>query len=271
MLRIKKLLLVWLFLLCCFGEQTAWGQTSSSPYHVNWVRDGIITAGAIGASVAGSLLITNKERLTEADLVGLSRNEVNRFDRFAAGNYSANAEHTSDYFFYGSFATPFLLLLNENVRQDAPQVFMLYGQAMSIAGGMYSLTAGLIDRKRPSVYATDAPLDARLHKYGENSFYAGHTSATATATFFVAKVFHDLNPDSPARPFIWAAAAAVPATVGYLRLRAGKHFLSDNILGYAIGASVGILVPELHKRDTGIALLPVSTPEYDGVGLVYSF
>jgi membrane-associated phospholipid phosphatase len=266
----KKLLLLWLFLYG-LGGNGAWSQSSNSPYHIDWLRDGAITAGAVGASVVGSLLITNKEKLTEADLVGISKNDVNRFDRFAAGYYSDNAEHTSDYFFYGSFATPFLLLLNENVRQDAPQVFMLYGQAMSIAGGLYSLTAGLTDRKRPSVYATDAPLDARLHKYGENSFYAGHTSATATATFFVAKVFHDLNPDSPARPFVWAAAAAVPATVGYLRLRAGKHFLSDNILGYTIGASIGILVPELHKRDSRVAFLPASTAEYDGVALVYSF
>ncbi|MFD3001157.1 phosphatase PAP2 family protein [Pontibacter toksunensis] len=266
----KRLLLLWL-VLYSLGGQLAWSQTGNSPYHVNWLRDGAITAGAVGASVIGSLLITNKEKLTEADLAGLSNEDVNGFDRFAAGNYSANAEHTSDYFFYGSFATPFLLLLNDNVRQDAPQVFMLYGQAMSIAGGMYSLTAGLIDRKRPSVYASDAPLDARLHKYGENSFYAGHTSATAAATFFVAKVFHDLNPGSPARPYIWAAAAAVPATVGYLRLRAGKHFLSDNILGYAIGASVGILVPELHKRGSKVSLLPVSSADQDGVALVYTF
>ncbi|GAB3541184.1 hypothetical protein GCM10027443_40160 [Pontibacter brevis] len=266
----KKLLLLWLALYG-FGGHYAWSQTGNSPYHINWLRDGAITAGGIGASVVGSLLITNKERLTEADLVGLNRNDVNRLDRFAAGNYSARAEGTSDYFFYGSFATPFLLLLNDDVLQDAPQVFMLYGQAMSIAGGMYSLTAGLINRKRPSVYATDAPLEARLHKYGENSFYAGHTSATATATFFVAKVFHDFNPDSPARPFVWAAAAAVPATVGYLRLRAGKHFLSDNILGYAIGASIGILVPELHKRGSRVALLPASTTAYDGMAFVYTF
>jgi membrane-associated phospholipid phosphatase len=266
----KKLLLLWLFLYG-FGGDCAWSQTSSSPYQVNWLRDGALTAGAVGASVVGSLLITNKEKLTEADLVGLSKEGVNRIDRFAAGYYSANAEHTSDYFFYGSFTTPFLLLLNNNVRQDAPQVFMLYGQAMSIAGGLYSLTAGLTNRMRPSVYATDAPLDARLHKYGENSFYAGHTAATATATFFVAKVFHDLNPDSPVRPFAWATAAAVPAIVGYLRLRAGKHFLSDNILGYAIGAGIGILVPELHKRESRVALLPAGTADYDGVALVYSF
>ena len=46
---------------------------------------------------------------------------------------------------------------------------------------------------------------------------------------FTAKVFNDFNPDSPARPFVWAGAVAVPAYVGYLRTKAGKHFLTDNI------------------------------------------
>jgi membrane-associated phospholipid phosphatase len=243
-----------------------------SPYQVNWVKDGLVAAGGIGMTVAGSTLILNKDRLTEADLVGLNRNDVNRFDRFAAGNYSQRAEEISDIPFYGSFVAPLFLLLHEGVREDAPQVYLLYGQAMSLAGGLYSLTTGLVNRKRPNVYATDAPLEVRLHKYATNSFYAGHTAATASATFFAAKVFHDFNPDSPARPYIWAAAAVIPATVGYLRLQAGKHFLSDNIIGYTLGAGIGILVPQLHKKqDASWSLYPVKTFEYEGAAVSYRF
>ncbi|MFD1187393.1 phosphatase PAP2 family protein [Pontibacter rugosus] len=144
---------------------------------------------------------------------------------------------------------------------------MLYGQTLSIAGGLYSLTAGLSRRRRPYVYGDSTPLELRTDKQATNSFYAGHTAATAAATFFLAKVYHDFNPDSPARPYIWAAAAAVPATVGYLRLKAGKHFLSDNIIGYIVGSGIGILVPELHRRDSKITLLPAN----DGMAVVYSF
>ncbi|MFD2512918.1 phosphatase PAP2 family protein [Pontibacter locisalis] len=265
-----KILQIWFFLFSfCLHNTNA--QTTTFPYKINWVKDGAITAVGIGASVAGSLLITNKDKLTEQDLVGLSTTDVNRFDRFAAGNYSASAESASDFPFYGSFATPLLLLFDKDVQENAPQVYLLYGQAMSITGGLYALTAGLIDRKRPSVYAEDAPLEARLHKYGENSFFAGHTAATATATFFVAKVFHDLNPDSPARPYIWATAAAVPFAVGYLRMRAGKHYLSDNIIGYALGTTVGILVPELHKGNSNLSIVPVSTPDFKGATLSLAF
>lgn len=266
----KKATLCWLVLFC-FLQEVGWSQSPVSPYKTDLLRDGAITLAGIGSSVVGSSILVNKDKLTEEDLVGLSKEDVNWFDRFSAGNHSSKAEKVSDFFFYGSFAAPLLLLFDNNARQDAPQVYLLYAEAMSIAGGLYSLTAGLTNRLRPSVYAEDAPLDVRLHKYAKNSFYGGHTAATASATFFLAKVFHDFNPDSPARPFVWAAAAAVPATVGYLRMRAGKHFLSDNLVGYAIGASIGILVPELHKKDSRVSFTPASTDMYDGVAVTYHF
>lgn len=246
---------------------------SVSPYKTDWVKDGAITAGGIGMTVVGSVMLLSKAPLTENDLRGLHVRDVNKFDRFAAGNYSASAEKASDFPFYGSFVAPLFLLLDDDVKQHAPQVYLLYAQAMSITGGLFSLSAGLTDRKRPNVYATDAPLEARLHKYATNSFFGGHTAATASATFFAAKIFHDFNPDSPARHFVWAAAAVTPAAVGYLRLRAGKHFLSDNIIGYTLGASVGILVPHLHKKvnNSGFSLVPVKTPTHEGAALTYTF
>ncbi|MCX2738423.1 phosphatase PAP2 family protein [Pontibacter anaerobius] len=260
---------LWLFLVLLW-PYFAWGQTTS-PYKVNWLRDGGVTVGAIGATVAGNILIEKKDRVNAADLAALSKYDVNKFDRFAAGNYSSSAETVSDFPFYSSFLTPLLLLLDKDVRQNAPEVYLLYGQALSIAGGMYSMTAGVTKRKRPYVYAVDAPLELKTDKQATNSFYAGHTAATATATFFLAKVYHDFNPDSPARPYIWAAAATVPAAVGYLRIRAGKHFLSDNIIGYGIGTAIGILVPELHRVDSRFSLVPESDGLYDGMAVVYRF
>lgn len=268
----KALLLGFSIFICIGLPTSSWSQTTM-PYKTDWVKDGAITAGGIGMTVVGSAILLNKERLTEEDLLKVDRRQVNGFDRFAAGNYSASAEKISDFPFYGSFVAPLFLLLDDDVRQQAPQVYLLYAQAMSITGGLFSMTAGLTERKRPSVYATDAPLEARLHKYATNSFFGGHTAATATATFFAAKIFHDFNSDSPARHFVWAAAAITPAAVGYWRMQAGKHFLSDNIIGYTLGASVGLLVPQLHKKsnDSGFSLSPIMTPTYDGATIAYTF
>ena len=96
-------------------------------------------------------------------------------------------------------------------------------------------------------------------------------AATAAATFLTAKVFSDLNPDSRAKPYVWAAAAVIPASVGYLRMKAGQHFITDNIVGYALGAGTGILVPQLHKRlnNTNLSIAPARVFGEQGLMVTY--
>ena len=40
----------------------------------------------------------------------------------------------------------------------------------------------------------------------------------------------------------------IPAITGYLRVKAGKHYPTDTIAGYLLGATAGILIPQLHKK-----------------------
>ena len=124
----------------------------------------------------------------------------------------------------------------------------MFIETMSAAAASFTIAAGLVQRSRPYVYNTSVPLAERQDSDSQRSFFAGHTTATAAATFFAAKVFTDFNPDSKLKPYVWAAAATVPAVVGYMRLRGGNHFLTDNLLGYGVGAACGILIPQLHKK-----------------------
>jgi hypothetical protein len=43
------------------------------------------------------------------------------------------------------------------------------------------------------------------------SFFSGHASMTACNTFFAAKIWSDMHPNSKLKPWVWTAAAAVPA------------------------------------------------------------
>ena len=79
------------------------------------------------------------------------------------------------------------------------------------------------------------------------SFFSGHTSCVASNSFFAARVFSDYYPESKWKPVVWGAAIALPAVTGYLRVKAGKHYPSDVIAGYAVGAAVGYFVPKLHR------------------------
>jgi membrane-associated phospholipid phosphatase len=265
-------LIITLITIISFITHSAHAQ-SDSPYKTSTKVDAPIIIAGMGLSYYGLTLMMDKDGLTPEEIANLSKNDVNGFDRFSAGWDSKSAKKTSDIPFYGSFGLPFLMLLDDNASQKAGQIFALYVETMAVTGALFTMTNGNIPRTRPLIYSPDVEMSEKTRANARNSFYAGHTAAAASATFFAAKVFHDFNPGSEARPYVWAAAAAIPATVGYLRLRAGKHFLSDNLLGYGIGAAAGIIVPQLHKKanDSGLSIVPVSSPDYKGAVLNYTF
>lgn len=245
-----------------------------SPYKTNFKTDGPIIAAGLGLTILGYSLVTNKKDLTLAELASKRKENIPFFDRGNAGFYSEKADKDSYIPFQASFALPLvMLLIDKNERQHAGQIAALYLETMSISGAFFTIPAGTINRSRPLVYGSTAPIDTKLSKNSQRSFFAGHVSSTASATFFAAKVFADFNPDSEAKPYIWAAAAAIPAVVGYLRYKAGMHFLSDNILGYVVGMGCGILVPELHKSKgfKNISIVPQAGDGYKGLAFVYRF
>jgi opacity protein-like surface antigen len=248
----KKVITLWLSILIItnssIAQQSNSNETSNSPYHTSFVKDGAIIVGGIGLTYLGTVLINNKNDLTPAQLLSKKRENIPFFDRGNAGYYSSKADDDSYIPFQASFVMPVLMgLINKNERQKFGQLMVLYTETMAITGTVFTMATGNVYRSRPYVYNTSLDPSFRKEKDSQRAFFAGHTAATAAATFFMAKAFADFNPDSKAKPYVWAFAAAVPAVVGYLRYKAGMHFLSDNLLGYAVGAGAGILVPQLHK------------------------
>ena len=244
----------------------AQAQKAPSPYKTDLLVDGGITVGLGALSATGLYLVQQKSGLSNDELAALDRNDVPKIDRFTAGNYSERAQTISDVLCYPTLlVAPGLLALNSNVRGRYGQVLGLYLQTMLATDAAFTMTVGTVYRYRPYLYGSEGG-NRRSAKIATNSFFAGHTAHTATATFFAAKVFHDFNPDSPAQPFIWGAAAIIPAAVGYYRMEAGKHFLTDNIVGYTVGATMGILVPQLHKNAArqGYSLTPMQGLNVNG-------
>ncbi|WP_010521492.1 phosphatase PAP2 family protein [Aquimarina agarivorans] len=188
--------------------------------------------------------------MSDQDLAQLDKNDLWGIDRWAAGNFSESASATSDIPFYTSLALPFLFTLNKATRHKSGQLFVMYLESLSTTAALFSITAGLVEKSRPLVYNDTGVVSRseRLENDSQRSFYSGHVAASATATFFAAQVFSDFFPDSRAKPYVWAGAALIPATVGYFRIESGKHFLTDTIIGYALGAASGILVPRLHRK-----------------------
>lgn len=268
----KKTLISWIMIFLIFS---VYGQQSDTPYTWDWKKDGPWLGLGFGGSAAGLLIGKEKTDYTIPELEALDKEDLFFADRFAAGYYSESLSKASDYPFYSSFALPFALLFDDSINNHSGQVIGLYIESLATTSAIFTITAGLVDRPRPLVFSEDAPLERRLRKTSKRSFYSGHVAASATALFFAAKVYSDFHPDSKLRPYLWTAAFAIPAGVGYMRLRAGKHYLTDIILGYGLGALTGYLVPHLHKRkDKNLQFYPSasSTPLGDAAqGLAVRF
>lgn len=244
----------------------ATAQKAPSPYRTRFAVDGSIIAGELAISGFGLYRSMQREGLNNTELAALRKEDVPKFDRFSAGYYSESAQTASDLLCYPSLViAPGLLALSPAIRSHYGQTLALYVQTVLAADALFTTSIGNIPRYRPFLYGPEGG-DQRNGHIATNAFFAGHTAHTAAATFFAAKVFHDYNPGSRAQPYVWAAAAAVPAVVAYTRIEAGKHFLSDNIVGYAVGATMGVVVPQLHKvaGRRGISMVPLQGVNVNG-------
>lgn len=233
-----------------------------------WIDVPIIVVGMV-SNYYGVRILKSKEGLDSAKVAALSPDDISRFDRGAAKQDPAFAEKAmllSDITLAGTFVFPAMLAFDREVRKDALKVGIVFLTTMSAMSNMYSWGVGHIEKYRPYVYNPDESMSRRMRNGSRNSFYGGHAAASASVSFFAAKVFHDYHPGHKLTPWLFAGALIPPAVVGYYRYKAGMHFPFDIICGIVAGAALGIIIPQLHKpRYKNISFYPFSAP---GGGLV---
>jgi len=97
------------------------------------------------------------------------------------------------------------------------------------------------------------------------SFFSGHEAVTASITATATYLAFVHAPESP-RPWLTLAGGTLlTAFIGYERVRAGAHFPTDVVMGALAGASIGVLVPHLHRRGARAIWVDFSPPP-SGVG-----
>jgi len=133
----------------------------------------------------------------------------------------------------------------------------------------------VVRRPRPFTYNPEVALEKKLKLDAKRSFFSGHASHTAAFTFFMAKVVSDYHPNMKKglKTLMWSGAILIPATTSYLRVKAGKHFPTDVIAGYAAGAFVGYIIPHLHKKkeeDPVISVKPIVWVDYAGLSINFN-
>lgn len=201
----------------------------------------------------------------------LDPKDVNSFDRSAIDNWSIESQTASDYFQYGVIAIPALLGIDKRYRKDIKKHVVYAIQTVAISSGVTHTIKNTLRRARPFTYNTDLPYGRRLRNRNNQSFPSGHTSFVASLSFFGAKTWTDLHPEysSGKKVSIWALATGITATTGYLRVKGGKHFSTDVIVGGLLGAATGYLVPHIHKQEYSSSVSIDAGP--GGMKLTYVF
>ncbi len=133
----------------------------------------------------------------------------------------------------------------EGSLSQTPVDLLLSAEATVVTMAVTQLAKVIAARQRP--FTIGAPCEAiRLEDDPYTSFFSGHTSisfAVAVSSGTIASMR-----DYRTAPWIWATALPVAATAGYLRIAADRHYLTDVLVGAAVGSALGFAIPYVFHR-----------------------
>lgn len=131
----------------------------------------------------------------------------------------------------------------------------MFAQALALQNTLNLTVRSMKFWPRPYMYAesgdgAEAAKDAEGEAYG--SFFSGHASAAFTVAVFTGEWFSEMYPNSRYKPLVWAGSLSLAGFVGALRIAAGKHYVSDVVVGALAGAGISAAVIEIHKKSVRI-------------------
>lgn len=244
MIKSYPTLLLFLIAICCSLLLPGQGLRPYNPS--NATNASLLGLG--GTITIGSMFLDKKVvPMTELEVGNLDVDNILPIDRYSLRHLSFKTDEFTDKLLLTSFASPFFLMLDRTGRDNFNDMALIVFEGALLNAALINLTKVTARRARPYNYNPDAPLDIKLRKSSRYSFYSGHVATAAYFSFTTAQLYSDLHPQSGARPYVWAAAALIPATVAYGRMRAGKHFFTDVLVGFVAGTAIALTVPALHR------------------------
>jgi membrane-associated phospholipid phosphatase len=220
---------------------------AQSPYEMNWKKDGALIVIGIPLTAVGISLDRLVDPLTQDELNRLSRDNIFTPDRFVSFNYSESAAELSDILIYTCLASPLLLLTSKTIRNDAAVITGMYLESIALGVALPAYGKGGFRRIRPYAYNKEVSLDKKLTSEARKSFFSGHTTISFTSMVYLSLVYSTYYPQSNVKPYIWTGSLLLASTVGYLRIAAGSHFLTDVLVGAIVGSAIGYVIPKIHE------------------------
>ena len=267
-----------LFLISLCSGLLVFGQNDSTkirinPYKMNYYTDIPITVAGLVASKYGTDYLRDRKPKNPDRISSLKPDDVWFFDRSSTRidpEKGENALNISDYFLRAGMWAPILMYIDPRVRDIWYDFALLHTETQAINSSVYLAASIPIPRLRPFMYNPNVNMELKHGDNTTNSFFSGHTSVVAASTFFMVKVYYDLHPEAKNKMLFYGLACIPPAYTGYLRYKGAKHFPTDILTGFAVGALTGILVPEFHKKNSAVKVYPVSLNRGFGLHLQYT-
>lgn len=219
-----------------------------TPLSYDWTVDGIVT-GAVAVSTLTLLLLNSQlapldcKWCQPGSIDGdLARSVV--WSDPTAANTASNVMQ---------FAIPLGVMgfgLAQAYRLDDPAAgwssVLLITQATSIAMLMNVIVKYSVGRARPYVWKGNPDLYPATVSDANVSFYGGHATFVFAVVVSGSTLF--FMQDMPGAPWVLGVGLAAAGFTAYLRMAADKHYLSDVLVGAAVGSLVGWAVPYLFHR-----------------------
>lgn len=234
------------FITPTFGQKAKF----DSPYLISWKTDAPTLGVAFAGYIGGVINIMGVEDASDAEVLALNKDDLKlSVNRWTTEQDSEVADGFSDACLYASYAGAITLFASsKKIKSNILPPLVVFAESYLFVRAATFWTKSTAQRFRPYAYNPDIPLERRRKDSARTSFFSGHASTASVLCFTTAKMFADYYPNAKAKPYVWAGAAAIPLATGYLRMEAGRHFIGDVGLGYAVGAAFGILVPHFHKK-----------------------
>ena len=205
--------------------------------------DGVAIGGALAVALGLSLVPVSTERaLWTRELFGNT-------DAAVHARFSLRAAGISDAMVAAAVAAPVGYLTGATIEDADGDRLMLYGEALAINFALFQGVKHLVQRPRPYLYSQSPDVQRYAAAQGADryqSFYSAHAATAFCAATAGAYLAGASTMSRGVRAAAWGGGFAAAAAAAQLRVRAGKHFYSDVVIGGVVGIAIGYVVPALH-------------------------
>jgi membrane-associated phospholipid phosphatase len=214
----------------------------------------VVTGVAAGVALATNIIKPRASNWSSTTGVDESVRDTLRFHTYTG---RSRARDASDVVLGVMSAFPFIvdsLMIAYWYRGSADvarQMFLIDAEAMSIAAAIQGTVTWAAGRERPYVRDCGAEVPSQTidctTSSSHRSMFSGHTSQSFTSAALICAHHLKLDLfDSSADAITCGLAMTAATATGALRIMGDMHYVSDVVLGAAVGTLVGFGVPWFH-------------------------